>query len=595
MRRSIALAVSGAIGAGLLSVPALAQSDRFADFRPVTDEMLQNPDDADWLAYRRTLDGQGFSPLSKITSDNVDQLQLVWSRTMNPGVNETTPLIHDGIMYLPHSGDTVQAIDAATGDMIWEYRRQIPEDAYGLGERKRSIALYEDKVIMVTWDNFVVALDATTGQLAWETARSGELSVSNSTGPIVADGVVMTGSTCAYTYPGGCYAAGYDVETGEELWLNYAVPREGEEGDETWADLPLESRIHTGVWGALTYDSELDLLFYGSSSTAPSSPTIGGRPLWDEGATLAGTNTRFAVRPDTGEIVWSKQLMPGANWDQECTFEAVVAELPMNADSEAGDMWMGPNASSGETRKVTTGVPCKTGFIYTQDAETGEFLWAKQLTYQNMIEDIDEEGTIHLNNDMILTNPGEPKLVCPTFAGGRDWAPVSYNPESHVMFVPLNNLCAEMVAFEDSPPVTSYQIDSTYQLPPEQTSDNVGRIDAINLETGETVWSYEQRAPNYTPVMATAGNLVFSGDQARYFRAHDQETGELLWQSRLASEVSGHMVTYEADGRQYVAVTAGLTGSGPGIVNGLTPDVDIATGSNAVYVFALPEGAESEG
>ena len=582
--------IGGAVVAFLLGLPALAQSEgeaRLEAMEPATDEVLENPDAADWPMYRRTYNGWGYSPLEQITTDNVTDLDLVWSRAMDPGVNEVTPLVYDGIMFLPHPGDTIQAIDAVTGDLIWEYRRQIPEEAYGLGERKRSIALYGDNIYVATWDNFIVALDARTGQVEWETQRSGELSVSNSTGPIVANGVVLTGSTCAYTYPGGCYAAGYDAESGEELWLNYAAPREGEEGEETWGGVPLEGRIHTGVWGALTYDPELDLVYYGSSSTAPSSPTLRGSGLHDT-APLAGTNTRYAVDRQTGEIRWQKQIMPAAYWDQECTFEAIIAEVALNPNPEAEGMHtVGPNGASGETRKVTTGVPCKTGTIWTLDAETGEYYWAKDTTYQNMYTSIDEQGNVQINPDTILQEPGQSYFVCPTFAGGRDWAPVALNPNSNVMFIPLNNLCADMVAFEDEPPVTSYQVDSTYRLPPENDG-NVGRIDAVSIETGETLWSYEQRAPNYSPVMATGGGLVFSGDQGRYFRAHDQETGELLWQTRLPSEVSGHAITYEVDGRQYVAIPVGATGSGPGIAE-FTADVDAVTGSNAVYVFALPE------
>jgi hypothetical protein len=226
-------AIAGAAAVAVLSgAPALAQDAkaRLAGISPVTDDMLQKPADGDWLTYRRTLNGWGYSPLNQINTGNVAKLDLAWSRMMNTGILEITPLVHDGIMFLPHPGDVLQAIDAATGDMLWEYRRAAVEGAYSLGERKRSVALYGNNVYMATWDNHILAIDMKTGQIAWDTERSGGLDVTNSTGPIAMKGVVATGSTCSYTYPGGCYAAGYDANSGEELWLNYVNPRRASRG-----------------------------------------------------------------------------------------------------------------------------------------------------------------------------------------------------------------------------------------------------------------------------------------------------------------------------------------------------------------------------
>ncbi len=587
-------AVAGGVGLAVLSsVPALAQSEgvstKLQSISPVTDDMLQNPADGDWLTYRRTLNGWGYSPLDQINTSNVKNLDLVWSRVMNSGILEITPLVHDGIMFLPHPGDTVQAIDAASGDMLWEYKREVPEGAYSLGQRKRSIAMLGNNIYVATWDNHVLALDMKTGKVVWDTERSGGLDVSNSTGPIAIKGVVVTGSTCSYTYPGGCYAAAYDANSGEELWLNYVNPRPGEPGDESWGGVPLESRIHTGVWGGLSYDADLDLVYYGSSSTAPSSPTVGGRPLWDK-APLLDTDTRFAVKRDTGEVVWKRQIFPGANWDEECTFEAVIDTVALKANPNAkGMLAIGKDGSSGQMRKVETGVPCKNPFVYTVDAATGDFLWAKQVGYESTdtyLDHIDTDGKVYPRDSMILKEVGKTYFVCPTFSGGRDWPATSYNPNSKVLFVPSVNICADMTPFEDEPPVTSYQVDAKEKLPPGDT--DAGRVDAVSMETGDTLWTYRLRAPNYSPTMATAGGLVFTGDQARYFRAHDQKDGSLLWRVRLPSEVEGHAITYSVGGTQYVAVAAGQGGSGGGHA-GTTPDVDFVAGSNAVYVFALDQ------
>jgi len=222
---------------------------------------------------------------------------------MEPGGNEATPIVYNGVMYLGNPADVIQAIDAVTGELLWEYRHPLPPVAQmhnGLGQRKRSIALYGDNVYFVTWDNFVVSLDARTGELVWKTDRGGNLYTSNSSGPIVANGVVIAASTCQYS-GNGCYVTGHDAKTGRELWKNELIPRPGQPGDETWAGSPFESRWMTGVWGEITYDPELDLVYYGSSGVGPASEAQRNMP----GATMAGTNTRFAVRPKTGESLGS--------------------------------------------------------------------------------------------------------------------------------------------------------------------------------------------------------------------------------------------------------------------------------------------------
>ena len=264
------------------------------NFVTVTDQTIRAPKAEDWVFYRGNYQAWGWSALDQISTRNVKNLQLVWSRAMEPGINQATPLVYNGVMYLGNPGDVIQAIDAASGDLMWEYRHPLPETTdmrNQLGQRKRTVALYGDNVYTVTWDNHVLALDARTGAKAWETDRGGDLYVSNSSGPIVANGVVVAGSTCQYS-GFGCYVSGHDARTGKELWRNTMIPRPGEPGDETWAGSPFESRWMTGVWGHLTYDPELDLVYYGSSGVGPASEAQRKMP----GATMAGTNTRFAVR-----------------------------------------------------------------------------------------------------------------------------------------------------------------------------------------------------------------------------------------------------------------------------------------------------------
>ncbi len=553
------------------------------NFVTVTDQTIRSPKAEDWVFYRGNYQAWGWSALDQISARNVKNLQLVWSRAMEPGINQATPLVYNGVMYLGNPGDVIQAIDAASGDLMWQYRHPLPETTdmrNQLGQRKRTVALYGDNVYTVTWDNHVLALDARTGAKVWETDRGGDLYVSNSSGPIVANGVVVAGSTCQYS-GFGCYVSGHDARTGKELWRNTMIPRPGEPGDETWAGSPYESRWMTGVWGHLTYDPELDLVYYGSSGVGPASEAQRKMP----GATMAGTNTRFAVRPKTGEVVWKHQVLPRDNWDQECTFEMMTMMTPVNPDASV--MLSVNPAARGKARKTLTGVPCKTGIAWSFDAATGEFLWARATNEQNLVAKIDGKGLVTVNENAVLKEIGKTYHVCPTYNGGRDWPYGAYNPRSNVMYVQLANVCIDSTARADRGPQPEFVYNTTNVGKFSSGKDRVGRIDAISVETGRTVWSWETRVSNYAPILATAGGLLFNGSMDRYLRALDADKGTVLWQTRLASQVVGAPITFAVNGRQYIAITAG-GGTIAGTQLAPTPEADTASGANAVYVFALP-------
>ncbi|HWM60636.1 MAG TPA: PQQ-binding-like beta-propeller repeat protein, partial [Rhizomicrobium sp.] len=212
-------------------------------YAPVRAAVLTKPDPADWIMMRGNYQGWGYSTLKQIDKTNVKGLQLVWARTMEAGINEATPIVHNGVMFLGNPNDVVQAIDAASGELLWQYRRNLPPlQAFRgnfWGQRKRSIFLYDDKLYTVTKDNFLVALDAKTGKELWEINRGGDLYATNTTGPIVVNGVVIAGSNCQEA-PFGCFVTGNDAATGKELWRNNVIPKKGEPGDETWGGVPFE-------------------------------------------------------------------------------------------------------------------------------------------------------------------------------------------------------------------------------------------------------------------------------------------------------------------------------------------------------------------
>ena len=589
------LAAAAVVSFASGAVPAQAQPAR--DFVPVTDAMLQDPDPADWPMWRRTLDGWGYSPLDQVSRDNVGELQMAWSRALPAGTQEVTPLAYGGVLYMPTVSDIIQALDATTGDLVWEYRRDLPEDVYefvgGNARSMRNIAIYDRQIINISDDDYAYALDVETGDIVWETEIFDyrEIPAGHSSGPIIADGRVISGRSCRPRGgPESCVIVAHDARTGEELWRRRTVPAPGEPGDETWGGVPYERRVHVGSWIPASYDPELRLIFQGTSVTSPAPKFMLGGV---ENAHLYHNST-LAIEVDTGEIRWYYQHL-NDHWDLDHPFERLLVDTAVAPDPDAVS-WINPRIQPGEVRKVVTGVPGKTGVVYTLDRETGEFLWATPTVSQNVINDIDgATGAVTENAEVTFTALGQEVLACPTWAGGKDWEAGAYSPLTNTMYMPLRNTCARMLATDDvrserARALTAggqggleiYALAARHQITPGE--DQLGTIHAVSAETGRTAWLHEQRAATMS-VMATGGGLVFGGDVNGRFRALDQETGAVLWEINLGSPVVGFPITYAVDGRQYVAVN---TGAGGGLNLRLTPELRPSVGS-VLFVFALPE------
>ena len=574
--------------------PAYAQA---ADgFVPVTDAMLANPSDDDWLSWRRTLDGWGYSPLSQIDRENVGDLRMVWTRALATGRQEGTPLAYDGVLYMPQSNDVIEAIDAVTGDLIWSYRRDLPDDVYefvgGNARSNRNIAIFDRFIVNTTDDDFFLGLDATTGEIAWETEIFDyqETPAGHSAGPIIADGKAISGRSCRPTGgPETCVIVAHDAQTGEEVWRRSTIPRPGEPGDETWGGVPWEERIHVGSWMPASYDPELRLIYQGTSVTSPAPKfMLGGIEN-----THLYHNSTLALDPDTGEIRWHYQHL-NDHWDLDHPFERILVDTAVAPDPSAVS-WINPRIQPGEVRKVMTGIPGKTGVVYTLDRETGEFLWATPTVTQNVISHIDgATGAVSTNAEVVFNRPGQEVFTCPTWNGGKDWEAGAYSPLTNTMYMPLRNTCARMMATTEFDPYTpaartesrsaTYAIAYRHQIAP--GTDDVGTIRAISAETGETTWLYEQRAATMS-LVATGGGLLFGGDVNGRVRAWDQETGEVLWEINLGSPLSGFPISFAVDGRQYLAFGTGSGGTASHFM-GLTPELRPSSGNN-LFVFALPE------
>ena len=584
MSRSCASLLACAALVVAADAPGRAQDESFV---PVTDAMLQDPDPADWLTWRRTLDGWGYSPLEEITRENVGDLRMVWSRALQPGTQEGTPLAYDGVLYMPNPRDVIQAIDAVTGDLLWEHRREIPDDVedYLFGSAtNRNIAIHGNLIIDTSADDHVFALDATTGEPVWETLILDYRThpASQTSGPIIANGKVFSGRSCMpLGGPDACVITAHDAATGAELWRRRTIPAPGEPGDETWGGVPFERRAHVGAWMVPSYDPALDLVYIGTSVTSPAPKFL----LGGTDNTHLYHNSTLALDGATGEIRWHYQHL-NDHWDLDHPFERLLLDTAVAPDPMAVS-WINPRVRAGEVRKVVTGIPGKTGVVYTLDRETGEFLWATPTITQNVISDIDgATGTVRENAELVFTSIGQEVLACPTWLGGKDWEAGAYSPLTNTMYFPLRNACARMMATpareDDGVGERLYSLAVRNQLAP--GIDQLGTIRAISAETGETVWQHDQRAMTMS-LVATGGGLVFGGDANGRFRAHDHETGEVLWEINLGSPVTGFPITYAVDGRQYVAVSTGVAGTAMGLLL-LTPELRPSLGNN-LFVFGL--------
>jgi alcohol dehydrogenase (cytochrome c) len=571
-----------AIVAGVLVVSLAHAQER--TFVPVTDEMLQNPAAEDWPSWRRTQSLWGYSPLDQVNRRNVSRLTLVWTRPLGEGIQEGTPLVHDGVMYFPNPNDYTQAFDAATGDLLWEYRRPVQDDNNDylkFPAINRNLAIYDNLILDNGADNFAYALDARTGELVWETQildyrRGGQ----HSSGPMIANGLVVSGRSCEEEAgPVACVITAFDAKTGEERWRTELIPRPGEPGDETWGGVPYEDRRQVGSWMVPSYDPELNRIYAGTSVTAPTPKFM-----------LAGNdnqylyhNSTLALDADTGEIIWYLQHVVD-HWDLDHPFERVLIETEVAPDPDSVP-WINPRVRTGETYKVIAGVPGKTGLFYTVDRETGQFLWARPTVYQNVIDSVNtESGRGVVNPDAMFTAAGQTRTVCPSLTGGKNYHAGAYSPMTGLMFYPLHNVCMEITpTVEQATAEDGYAIRTSDQIAP--GTDNIGTIEAISVVTGETAWKFESRA-GQTSVIATGGGLVFGGDVHGRFRAFDQRSGEVLWEVNLGSMISGFPATFAVDGRQYIAVSTG------GALNtfslaSLATERRAGTANN-LYVFALP-------
>jgi len=546
--------------------PAPAVPNLLDKLTPVSDGLLAKPPESDWLTWRRTYDDLGFSPLKQIDKNNASRLRLAWVWSLPAGPNEATPLVHDGVMFAFGFGDRVEALNAATGDLLWYYGRELPKEAHPAV--KRNMALYGDKLFVPTSDGHMVALDIKTGRAVWDHEIADYRSAFRlSGGPLAAKGKVMMG--VAGQGEGGNYIVGLDANTGAEAWRFYTIARPDEPGGNSWNGLPLEKRNGGSVWTAGSYDPQLNIAYFGVGQTYDTGPLV--HPSSQPGVTRDAlyTDCTLAINPDTGKLVWYFQHVPNDQWDLDWAFERQL--IPMGNTKLA----------------ITSG---KMAIYDALDAATGKYQFSIDLGLQNVVTAIDSKTGAKTIDPKTLPGDGETKLVCPHAGGAKNWTPASYDASTQMLYVPLVESCMDMIPTKQG---ERYSLSSgvRWTIRPRLESDGkYGRVMAVNLGTKKVAWTERLHAPVTTGVLATAGGVVFEGSQDRWFRARDGASGKVLWQQRLNDVPNSAPISYSVNGKQYVAITVGNGGAIPATWAHLIPEVQNPPGggAGAVWVFELP-------
>ncbi|NKC11243.1 MAG: PQQ-dependent dehydrogenase, methanol/ethanol family [Gammaproteobacteria bacterium] len=553
---------------------ASVQAGEVPNYRDVSQERLEDPEPHNWLMYRGNYEGWGYSPLAEINSGNVDTLRPVW--TFSTGVTEghqSPPIVNDGVMFITTPQNQVFALDARTGEQYWRYQREIPEELFQLHPTNRGVGLYEDKVFVATTDAFLVALEAKTGKVLWETAvEDYKTGYYLTLAPLTVDGLAIVGvSGGEYGIRG--FVAAYDVDSGKEVWKRHTIPGPGEPGHDTWEGDTWKTG-GASAWITGTYDPDTKILYWGIGNAAPWMPdNRAGDNLY--------ANSVIAINVDTGELVGHHQY----HWNEAWDWDEVSAPILM------------PVKRGNKTLKALVH-PARNGYLWVLEPRangTIGFVDAEPYVRQDVFTSIDGNTGRPTYHPDRIPGIGRKADFCPSLWGGKDWPPAAYNPQTGLLYIPANdNLCGHLTGkAEEYKPgqlyLTTAIADIGLTIFP--GSDHIGEIQAWNMDSRTEQWTHNFEFHNWGPILTTGGNLVFAGGtNDRYFRAFDATSGEVLWQFKTNSGVAAVPSTFEVNGVQYVAVQSGW-GVDPQRVQGaidgqLGTKTEVPQGG-VVWVFAL--------
>lgn len=528
--------------------PSARDARRLDALTPVSDALLDAPPEGDWLMWRRTSDAHGFSPLQQVDRSNVHRLRRAWSVKLDPSANEIAPLVHEGVLFV-YSGNAVEAIDGATGRKLWRYQRVAARSAFAGGQnaRMRSMAMVGHALVLPTPDGHVQAIDARNGQLLWDRAVTGSIGsggVMFSSGPLVARGLVMLGASLGLTTRGGNFIVALDAATGEERWRFHTVARPGGPGGDSWNGAPVEERFGAGVWTTGSHDPELDLVFFGVGNTYTTATLLEPRAgaMGVTGNDGLFTNATIALRPATGELVWHYQHHRRDVWDQDWAFEQTLVTLGAGASARRAVVTGGKGA-------VFDVLDAATGqFLFAHDSGmTNLFTAIDAVTGEKRINPALEPAA----GKTLLLCPGN--LGARNWPA-TSWNPstgILFVPmlESCASYIYAPRSAAQTAS-------GGTDIGFSPQPRP-GSDGNLGRVVAIDLPGRRVLWTHRQQMPLTSSMLATAGGVVFVGDVDRNLSAHDQDSGQLLWRARLPAAAESTPITYAVGNRQYIAVVSG--------------------------------------
>ena len=548
------LRILSALSAALLVTQVLhAESTAYPT---VSDARLEHPDAGDWLMYRRTYDGSGFSPLKAITPSNIQRLSLAWSLSTDlVEAHETTPIVNQGRMFITTPGNNFIALDAKTGTQLWRYVRKYPADLFQLHPTNRGVALYGDRVYMATTDCALVALDASSGKEIWTVAIDDYRTGCYSTlAPLAVRGKIIVG------YSGGEFGVrgsvnAFDAVTGQRIWRTYTVPAPNQPGARTWTGDNYK-RGGGSIWITGVYDPASNTTYWGTGN--PSPWVADNRP----GDNLY-TDSTLALDADTGRIKSYHQYTPHDSWDWD------EVSAPLLIDTEV----------DGRLVKTATHAG-RNGYLWILDRNHDQlrFLHAFPFSNNNVFQTIDSKTGRPVVDESKRPGTQQSGAFCPSIGGGKDWPPEAWSPQTRLLYVPANNnICGFLPKGEVPKPdargfyvgYAAEDIFGSVRTGP-GALDHLGELQAWDLNTGKRVWQHNFKTILWAPLLVTGGDVVFAGGTPdRLFRAFNARTGDELWSFPAPSGVIGIPSSFAVDGEQYIAVTSGWGLDAQGVQNGI--------------------------
>jgi len=527
----------------------------------VDTERLANADSEpqNWLAHGRTSSEQRFSLLEQINDSNVGELGLAWYADLDTKRGqEATPIVVDGVLYSTSAWSKVQAVDAKTGRMLWQYDPEVPgiwDVRSCCGVQNRGAAVWKGRVFVGTLDGRLIALDAETGELVWEVNTTDQAQSYTITGAprMAGDRIIIGNGGAEYGVRG--YVSAYDPESGEMLWRFYTVPGNPADGFEdetqaraasTWTGEWWKNGGGGTAWDSFAYDPALNLVYIGTGNGSPWARSIRS-PGGGDNLFLASI---VAVHADTGIYAWHYQTVPGDTWDYTAVQHMVLADLDID----------------GRERQVIMQAP-KNGFFYVLDRKTGELISAQNIMPINWATHIDmETGRPVETADARYDETLAAKKISPGPAGAHGWHPMSFSRDTGLVYIPARQsplIYKRDDEFEVQPIGMNLGINfwdppgEIIDLPAEFGPEFQGLLLAWDPVAQKEVWRAPLTSFENGGVLSTAGNLVFQGNADGELVAYNAESGVRLWSAKTQTGVLAPPITYSVDGEQYVAVVAG--------------------------------------